>query len=122
MNGRIPRYKTGLVAVLLLVLSACGGGGVPSDATGEEIYVQVCARCHGEDLRGGTGLPLVGEDARSIDKPERYFVQSISAGIGRMPSFPRNPERRTDPACSPLRHGTAGEVVAGDQLPVVSDG
>ena len=75
------------VAVLAVVLYGCGGGGVPEDATGQEIYVQVCARCHGEDLRGGTGLALVGEDARSIDKPERYFVQSISAGIGRMPSF-----------------------------------
>ena len=79
--------RVGIVAALALLVYACGGGGVPEDATGEEIYVQVCARCHGEDLQGGTGLALVGEDARSIDKPERYFVQSISAGIGRMPSF-----------------------------------
>ena len=80
--------KLWAIAVLVAaLLNACGGGGVPEDATGEEIYVQVCARCHGDDLRGGTGLPLIGEDARSIDKPERYFVQSISAGIGRMPSF-----------------------------------
>ena len=82
---RVP--KVGIVAVLAVLLYACGGGGVPEDATGKEIYVQVCARCHGEDLRGDIGLPLVGEDARLIDKPERYFVQSISAGIGRMPSF-----------------------------------
>ena len=85
MTGRIR--KIGLIAVLLLVTYSCGGGGVADDATGEEIYVQICARCHGTDLKGGTGLPLVGEDARSLDKPERYFVQSISAGIGRMPSF-----------------------------------
>lgn len=76
-----------LVGGLLALLSACGGSGVPDDATGEEIYVQLCARCHGPDLTGGTGVALVGEDARSIDKPERYFVQSITAGIGRMPSF-----------------------------------
>ena len=87
MTGHFPKYAFGLLALLLVILSACGGGGVAEDATGEEIYVQVCARCHGDDLRGGTGLPLVGEDARSIDKPERYFAQSISAGIGRMPSF-----------------------------------
>lgn len=85
MTARAPGLWT--VAVLAVLLYGCGGGGVPEDATGQEIYVQVCARCHGEDLSGGTGVPLVGEDARSIDKPERYFVQSISAGIGRMPSF-----------------------------------
>ena len=85
MTARVPRLWT--IVLLAVLLHGCGGGGVPEDATGGEIYVQVCARCHGADLRGGTGLALVGEDARSIDKPERYFVQSISAGIGRMPSF-----------------------------------
>ena len=80
----------GVGAVLLvLVMAACGGPDLPEDATGEEIYVQMCARCHGSDLRGGTGVALVGEDANSIDKPEAYFVQSIYAGIGRMPAFRR---------------------------------
>ena len=76
-----------LVGALVMILGACGGSGVADDATGEEIYVQLCAQCHGRDLTGGTGVALVGEDARSIDKPERYFEQSITAGIGRMPSF-----------------------------------
>lgn len=75
------------VAALALVVAACGGSDLPEDATGEQIYVHMCARCHGPDLRGGTGVALVGEGATSIDKPERYFVQSIYAGIGRMPSF-----------------------------------
>ena len=85
MTVRIP--KMGFLVVMMLVAYACGGGGVSEDATGDEIYVQVCARCHGADLTGGVGLALVGEDAKSVDKPERYFVQSISAGIGSMPSF-----------------------------------
>ena len=85
MIGRLVRAV--LVSALLTVLLACGGSGVVEDATGEEIYVQLCVQCHGRDLRGGTGVALVGEDARSIDKPERYFQQSITAGIGRMPSF-----------------------------------
>ncbi|MCY3579551.1 MAG: cytochrome c [bacterium] len=72
---------------LVLGLTACGGTDLPEDATGEVIYVQLCARCHGSDLRGGTGVALVGEEATSVGKPERYFVQSISSGIGRMPSF-----------------------------------
>ena len=77
----------GLAALLALTLYACGGDAVPADATGEQIYALQCASCHGDDLSGGVGLPLVGEEAGSIDKPERYFVQSIYAGIGRMPSF-----------------------------------
>ena len=79
----------GAAVVLALVIAGCGGSGLAEDATGEEVYVQMCARCHGSDLRGGTGVALVGESARSIDKPERYFVQSIYAGIGRMPAFRR---------------------------------
>jgi len=79
----------GATVVLALVMAACGGPDLPEDATGEEIYVQMCARCHGSDLRGGTGVALVGEGATSTDKPERYFVQSIYAGIGRMPAFRR---------------------------------
>ncbi len=76
-----------LIIGLMTILNACGGPGVAEDATGAEIYVQLCARCHGRHLTGGTGVALVGDDARSIDKPERYFVQSINAGLGRMPSF-----------------------------------
>ena len=72
---------------LVLAVTACGGADLPEDATGEVIYVQLCARCHGSDLRGGTGVALVGEEALSVGKPERYFVQSIYSGIGRMPSF-----------------------------------
>lgn len=83
------RRPAGVVLVIAVaaLLMACGGAGVPQDATGEEIYVQLCARCHGRDLAGGTGVALVGDDVRSLDKPERYFTQSISSGIGRMPSF-----------------------------------
>ena len=81
--------RAGAAAVLALVMAACGGPDLPEDATGEEIYVQMCARCHGSDLRGGTGVALVGEGANSIDKPESYLVQSIYAGIGRMPAFRR---------------------------------
>ena len=85
MNRRI--LAAGAAVALAAVLVACGGPDLAEDATGEEVYVQTCARCHGDDLRGGTGVALVGEDANSIDKPETYLVQSISAGIGRMPSF-----------------------------------
>ena len=79
--------KLGFLAVLMLAAYACGGEPVPDDAAGGEIYVQVCAVCHGADLSGGTGPRLAGEGAGSADKPESYFFQSISAGIGSMPAM-----------------------------------
>lgn len=87
MGRRI--LTAGAAVVLALIMAACGGSELPEDATGQEIYVRMCASCHGSDLRGGTGVALVGEAARSIDKPESYLVQSIYAGIGRMPAFRR---------------------------------
>lgn len=79
--------KLGFLAVLMTAVYACGGDPVPDDAAGGEIYVRVCAVCHGADLSGGAGPRLAGEGARSADKPESYFIQSISAGIGRMPAM-----------------------------------
>lgn len=79
--------KLGFLAVLMLAAYACGGEPVPDDAAGGEIYVQVCAVCHGADLSGGAGPRLAGEGAGSADKPESYFIQSISAGIGSMPAM-----------------------------------
>lgn len=78
-----------VAAVATLALAACGGGGVPPDADGPEIYRAVCARCHGGDLRGDQGPPLVGEGAVSAGRPETYFTQAVSSGIGRMPAFRR---------------------------------
>ena len=74
-----------MVAVALLA-AACGSG-VEEGASGEDIYVQVCARCHADNLSGGLGPALVGADASSLDKPEAFFTQTVTSGLGRMPSF-----------------------------------
>ena len=74
-----------IVAFTLLV-SACGAS-VPADASGEEIFLQVCARCHADNLSGGFGPPLVGEESPALGKPMAFFVQTITRGLGRMPSF-----------------------------------
>lgn len=79
--------KLACLAVLALAAWACGGSSPPADASGREIYVQVCAVCHGADLSGGTGPRLAGEGANSADKPESYLIQSIASGIGRMPAM-----------------------------------
>ncbi len=75
-----------LLLTLLLLAAACGGGGLDEQAGGPEIFSATCARCHAADLSGGIG-PRLGMGAPSSDKPLEYFVQTISRGQGRMPSF-----------------------------------
>lgn len=71
-------------ALLLLVLTACDG---PSeDASGEEIYLETCARCHAPDLSGEVGPPL-GPDSNAAAQSDEYLVTTITDGRGRMPSF-----------------------------------
>lgn len=82
----MSRSLTAWILALSAVVFACGEG-VAADATGEEIFLQVCARCHNENLSGGLGPPLVGEESPATDRPKSFIVQSVEQGIGRMPSF-----------------------------------
>ena len=70
----------------LLLLAACGGPA--ADASGEEIYDQVCARCHGNDLGGRVG-PALGPDSDAASAPDEYLYTTITRGRGSMPSFSR---------------------------------
>lgn len=80
------RFARLLVAVsTALVLSGCVQRPAP-DATGQEVYVQVCARCHGADLGGGVG-PALGPDSNGASQPDEFLVNAITDGRGRMPSF-----------------------------------
>lgn len=71
--------------VVALALSACDEGPAP-DASGEEVYAQVCAGCHGDDLGGGLGPPL-GPGSDAAEHPDELYRQAITDGRGRMPSF-----------------------------------
>lgn len=70
---------------LLFVLTACVGRP-PEDASGEEIYLQVCSNCHGERLEGGIGADL-GRGSNSAGQPDEFLRFTIVEGRGRMPSF-----------------------------------
>jgi mono/diheme cytochrome c family protein len=75
--------------LVLLVLALAVGACVeplPEDATGEAVFQATCAGCHGPNLQGRTGPPL-GEGAPSSDLSRDYFVDTITNGRGRMPSF-----------------------------------
>lgn len=73
--------------MLTLTLTACSPGGPDEDATGEEIYAQLCARCHGADLGGGIGPPL-GPGSNAASETDEYLEFTVVNGRGRMPSFP----------------------------------
>jgi cytochrome c551 len=74
-----------LIAACLVVLAACTDPPAP-DSSGEEIYQQVCANCHGNDLNGGVG-PAVGAGSNSAAQDDDFLVLTITRGRGSMPSF-----------------------------------
>lgn len=67
-----------------LVVVACGGPA--EDASGEEIYLQVCARCHAPDKSGGLG-PALGPESEAAERTDDFLIDAITHGRGRMPSF-----------------------------------
>jgi mono/diheme cytochrome c family protein len=79
-----------IAVVLALGASLAGCTPTPApDATGEEIYLQLCARCHGEDLSGGIG-PALGPGSNSADQDDEFLDLTITRGRGRMPAFGSN--------------------------------
>lgn len=80
---------------VLVALSGCSLGGPAEDAAGEEIYAELCARCHGPDLNGGVG-PALGPGTNAASEPDEYLEFTIGNGRGRMPSFPSLSEQQVD--------------------------
>lgn len=74
-----------LFLALLLLLAACNGSP-PPDATGEQVFSQICATCHAADMTGGVGPPL-GPDSHAASQTDEYLRVTITNGRGRMPSF-----------------------------------
>lgn len=68
-----------------VALTSCGDRP-PAEASGAEIFEQICANCHGSDLSGGIGPALdAGSNAASQD--DAFLEFTITRGRGRMPSF-----------------------------------
>jgi mono/diheme cytochrome c family protein len=68
-----------------LLLTSCVGRP-PADATGAEIYEQVCSNCHASDLSGGIG-PALGAGSNTATQDDVFLELTITRGLGRMPSF-----------------------------------
>jgi mono/diheme cytochrome c family protein len=75
-----------LIVGLALAITACSVGRVPEDATGAEIYQQLCVNCHAADMSGGIG-PDLGPGSNAAGQPDEFLRVSILSGRGRMPSF-----------------------------------
>lgn len=78
--------RLAILIAAAVAVSACSPGGPPEDATGEEIYAELCARCHGTDLSGGVG-PALGPGTNSAAESDEFLEFTITNGRGRMPSF-----------------------------------
>ena len=75
----------GALCVLAVSATACVERPA-SDATGGQIYAQVCARCHGADLGGGVG-PALDDGSDVASQPDSQVRLTIERGSGRMPAF-----------------------------------
>lgn len=70
----------------MLLTAACSVGQPDDGTSGEEIYQQLCANCHAEDLSGGLG-PALGPGSNSARQPDEFLELAIVRGRGSMPSF-----------------------------------
>ena len=71
---------------LLLVFLLAGCVSVAPDASGEEIFGALCARCHGSDMQGEVG-PSLGPGSNAAEQEDDFLATTITRGRGRMPSF-----------------------------------
>jgi cytochrome c551 len=92
-----------LIGLLFSALLVAACGGPSADASGAEVYDQVCARCHGADLEGRVG-PALGPGSNAASAPDEYLYTTIQRGRGSMPSFSRTlDEGQIDRVVSYLR-------------------
>jgi len=75
-----------IVPVMVLLLAGCSTA-IPDDATGEEVFVAVCARCHGTAANGDGIGPALNAGSEAADKDDEALLLTITRGRGRMPTF-----------------------------------
>jgi cytochrome c551 len=75
-----------ILVTIVQTVTGCSVGRPADDATGAEIYTQLCSNCHGDDLGGGLG-PALGPESNSASEPDEFLEFTIANGRGRMPSF-----------------------------------
>jgi len=75
----------GRPATALAILAAClgassidGASYTPAQAaSGAAVYAANCAQCHGQNLEGGAGPPLSGENLKTLSKSTKLTVGDL---------------------------------------------
>jgi mono/diheme cytochrome c family protein len=70
---------------MAFALATCGDRPL-AEASGAEIFEQICANCHGSDLSGGIG-PALNAGSNAASQDDAFLEFTITRGRGRMPSF-----------------------------------
>lgn len=84
-------YRYVVIAALILGVGiACAtqgtDGGGELMAMGETVFEEQCARCHGSDGEGTSGVPELAGNAAVTGEPDAV-IETILQGPGTMPSF-----------------------------------
>jgi cytochrome c551 len=69
-------------AFMLLVLTGCSSDKTSTAMDGETIYKESCAACHGDQLKGAVGPPVVDMKSKYS---EADVLKIISEGTNKMP-------------------------------------
>jgi len=64
-----------------------GSGGAARSGPGYDVYLENCARCHGQDGQGGIGPKLAGGAVVNAFPDEADQIRLVEGGEGTMPSF-----------------------------------
>jgi mono/diheme cytochrome c family protein len=77
-----------VVFVVMLFANDPGGGGSASGggSTGQQLYAENCATCHGADGQGSVGPQLAGRVTQRFPNIDDQ-IAVVTAGTGGMPSF-----------------------------------
>jgi len=107
------------ILTLLLLLTASIVNAAPDGAA---LYRQHCSVCHGEDGKGGVGVPL--SLSSFIDSVSDEYLR-ITIRVGRpgriMPSFPKLSEAQVNAIVEHMRGWSEGPAVTHNTEPVTGD-
>lgn len=69
-------------ALSLLLLAGCSSNEKETSMDGEALYEKSCLACHGADLKGTSGPPLLNLDSKYS---EEQTLKIINEGVNMMP-------------------------------------
>ena len=78
MTFTLPKFGSALIALAVFPLFA----SAEETRTGEQIYKQMCSRCHGAKGEGGVGPKLAGGEAKLTFPNQADHIAWVETGSG----------------------------------------